>query len=199
MTRDLNGEIVAFLGRGPATATEIAAGVRARRADVDEALLDGPFAEAPAPEGAHPLARHWSAAPLPSRAVPERQSDKDFLLHVLADGGWHSLSEILTRSFRERGCGLTVHSRASDLRRKDGLDIEQRATTSNDRRGSEYRLLRETVGGGSVVPSPSPVSLSEPPASPRAESLGVDDGTGGSLPPGQLSLSIPRSGYEQAA
>ena len=44
-------------------------------------------------------------------------TDVDFLLSVLADGEAHSQAEILRRSFDERGHGLTVHSRAADLRR----------------------------------------------------------------------------------
>lgn len=49
-------------------------------------------------------------------------TDADFLHHILSDGQPHSLNEILQRSFNERGCGLTVHSRAADLRRR-GVDV----------------------------------------------------------------------------
>ena len=45
-------------------------------------------------------------------------TDCDFLLEVLSDCKPHSLNEILRRSFMERGCGLTVHSRVADLRKR---------------------------------------------------------------------------------
>lgn len=45
-------------------------------------------------------------------------SDCDWLASLLSDGKPHSLNEILRRSFAERGCGLTVHSRCSDLRKR---------------------------------------------------------------------------------
>ena len=46
------------------------------------------------------------------------RTDCDFLLDVLSDNLPHSLNEILRRSFTERGCGLTVHSRVADLRKR---------------------------------------------------------------------------------
>jgi hypothetical protein len=65
-------------------------------------------------------------------------SDSDFLLRVLQDGGWHSRDSILARSFAERGCGLTIHSRAADLRRKGySVEVDVRGGT---RRASFYRL-----------------------------------------------------------
>lgn len=67
-------------------------------------------------------------------------TDRDFLLDVLSDGQPHTLNEILTRSFRERECGLTVHSRVADLRH-DGYKISNR-TVKGMRRGarSVYQL-----------------------------------------------------------
>lgn len=49
-------------------------------------------------------------------------TDKAWLLNLLSDGVPRTLNEILRRSFDDRGCGLTVHSRISDLR-KDGYQI----------------------------------------------------------------------------
>ena len=67
-------------------------------------------------------------------------SDTDFLARVLSDGAWHSLNEIVARSIRERGCGLTVHSRASDLRKR-GVAVAQRSRRRQDGRvDSFYRL-----------------------------------------------------------
>ena len=65
-------------------------------------------------------------------------TDRDFLLKVLGDYQPHTLNEILSLSLAERGCGLTVHSRAADLRR-DGYLISNKPMPGR-RRGSVYRL-----------------------------------------------------------
>jgi len=61
------------------------------------------------------------------------ETDTAFLLRVLSDGRPHTLNEILGLSFRDRGCGLTVHSRAADLR-KQGHNV-----LNEQRRGRGYR------------------------------------------------------------
>lgn len=66
-------------------------------------------------------------------------TDNAYLLHVLKDGRWHSHTEILQRSIQERGHGLTVHSRASELRVKFGQNVECRVAGS-PRRQSFYRI-----------------------------------------------------------
>jgi hypothetical protein len=68
-------------------------------------------------------------------------TDCDFVLEVLADGREHSLNDILRASFAERGCGLTVHSRVSDLRKR-GHRIQHR-TVGKRGAGSLYRLVVE--------------------------------------------------------
>jgi hypothetical protein len=69
-------------------------------------------------------------------------TDKEFLLAVLEDGRPHTLNEILMRSFNERGCGLTVHSRAAELR-SCGHRIENTKDPKKRRGdGSVYRLVR---------------------------------------------------------
>ena len=87
-------------------------------------------------------------------------TDSQFLLHVLKDGGWHSRDSILARSFDERGCGLTIHSRAADLR-KQGHDVKVEVR-GGSRRASFYRLgaLNEPAAcaNGSADDSPSLVS-----------------------------------------
>jgi hypothetical protein len=67
-------------------------------------------------------------------------TDCDFLADVLKDHGWHSTSEILAYSINERGCGLTVHSRISDLRAK-GLNIEYRRVPGERAAAHQYRLV----------------------------------------------------------
>lgn len=68
-------------------------------------------------------------------------SDNQFLLTVLGDGRWHSHEEILQRSLRERGCGLTVHSRAADLR-KQGYVVDCHVRSERgQRKASFYRLV----------------------------------------------------------
>jgi hypothetical protein len=64
-------------------------------------------------------------------------TDADFLLDVLKDGQWHSLQEILWFSFKERGCGLTTHSRAADLRAR-GYDVQWKGGKARE---SWYRLV----------------------------------------------------------
>lgn len=72
-------------------------------------------------------------------------SDSDWLLGILGDGEWHTLAEILRRSFDERGVGLTVHSRVSDLRKR-GHAIEWEKVAGIERgRGSRYRLVPATL------------------------------------------------------
>lgn len=57
-------------------------------------------------------------------ATPVAISDTAFLHQVLSAGA-ATTTEIIRRSFKERGCGLTVHSRAADLRRKLERDAGQ--------------------------------------------------------------------------
>lgn len=74
-------------------------------------------------------------------------TDCDFLLAVLEDGEEHSLNEILQRSLAERGCGLTVHSRAADLR-KLGHSVVNRID-SRARRGYGSLYSLRPAGGQS--------------------------------------------------
>lgn len=67
-------------------------------------------------------------------------TDKQFLLAVLADRREHRLSEILRRSLLERGHGMTVHSRAADLRR-DGFTVA--CWTLKGQRDSVYQLVAD--------------------------------------------------------
>ena len=66
-------------------------------------------------------------------------TDNDYLLNILSDGEWHGRDDIIGYSFFDRGCGLTVHSRAADLRAK-GHIIECK-TGPGKRRQSFYRLV----------------------------------------------------------
>ena len=65
-------------------------------------------------------------------------TDNAYLLHILKDGNWHSRDEILSFSMADRGCGMTVHSRAADLR-KQGHEIEC-DVRQGERRQSFYRI-----------------------------------------------------------
>ena len=68
-------------------------------------------------------------------------TDRAWLRDALADGEWHSQTDLLRRSQEERGHGLTVHSRASELRTIDGLTVEQRNARVDGRIVSSYRLV----------------------------------------------------------
>ena len=98
-------------------------------------------------------------------------TDNDFLLRVLEHGGWHSRDQILALSMRERGCGLTVHSRAADLRaRGHVVDVEVRG---GSRRASFYRLGALGEASASIEP-PAGVSPSAsiPVVTPRPTDRG---------------------------
>jgi hypothetical protein len=68
------------------------------------------------------------------------ETDADFLLRCLSDGQPHTLNELLARSFAERGCGLTVHSRAADLRKRGHTIINKFGGMRNRRPVSVYQL-----------------------------------------------------------
>ena len=83
-------------------------------------------------------------------------SDVAFLLSILEDGEPHSANEIRRRSFEERGCGLTVNSRASDLR-KHGYVVECWHDPTAGRRDQAwlYRLAGVLPEGASEGHAPS--------------------------------------------
>lgn len=82
-------------------------------------------------------------------------TDADFMLAVLSErpGEWISQRYILDRSEQTRRCGLTPHSRASDLRNR-GHIIENKTERIGTRAVSYYRLVT--------------ASLSTPPGQPGA-------------------------------
>jgi hypothetical protein len=73
-------------------------------------------------------------------AAWDQKGDAAFLLAVLSDGQWHTLDEIIDRSKAERGCGLTVHSRAATLRDRGHNVINDSTGRRNGRVVSKYRL-----------------------------------------------------------
>jgi len=98
-------------------------------------------------------------------------TDADFLLEVLslvAPGSWVSHETILMRSQRELGHGMTVHSRAADLRKR-GHIIECKVEKRNGRAVSFYRLslaiADPPLRAGSATASES-VAKSSPPELP---------------------------------
>lgn len=99
-------------------------------------------------------------------------TDCEFLLKVLADGREHTLTEILARSLNERGHGLTVHSRVSELRRR-GHTIEH-VTIPGAQRGAghAYRLVA-SLAQPETENSPSPHGAGDDPLS---VSGGASDG-----------------------
>lgn len=81
-------------------------------------------------------------------------TDCDFILEVLSDHQPHSLNEILRRSFEQRGCGLTVHSRVADLRKR-GHVIHWR-NDAKARRGDASIYTLASLNSAPVSPSPLP-------------------------------------------
>lgn len=83
-----------------------------------------------------------SEEPAAASATLAEGTDCAFLFSVLSDGLPHTLNEIHRRSFSERGCGLTVHSRVSDLRTKHGYVIEHLTIPNASRgEGHAYQLV----------------------------------------------------------
>lgn len=77
-----------------------------------------------------------------------RPTDAAWLAEHLAQrpGEWVDLASILRASIDQRGCGLTVHSRAAELRAR-GLVVENRTRrTADGRVASAYRLVPAPVG-----------------------------------------------------
>jgi hypothetical protein len=148
----LEDRVAALLRDQPRlTVEEIARRLTARTQTVREILRTGPFEELPRAAYLSDRSKVWRlrsyGADASGRAdgatsaatSAGTRTDKQFLLDVLADREPHNLNEILQRSLRERGCGLTVHSRAADLR-KDAYIIENwKNGTRGD--GSWYRLV----------------------------------------------------------
>lgn len=124
-------------------------------------------------------------------------TDAEFLLSVLEDCREHTLTEILQRSFRERGCGLTVHSRASDLRRR-GYEISN-SPMPRGQRGSVYRLQfasephpvspPSAAASGPDEPSAGCVLSAAPTGGPRASEGPLE----------QLALEVPVTSREREA
>lgn len=107
-------------------------------------------------------------------------SDTDFLLSVLRDGEWHELNSIIATSQAARGHGLTVHSRASDLRAK-GHTIETRQQrTGMGRVLSFYRMgaLKDASGAGATPSPATEASLSAPVLAAVPQGSTPDAGTG---------------------
>ena len=174
-SRFLLDEIRSWLAEhGPQTAAEIAAGIRARRDDVDDWMRTSAFLPVPGPVGSNPRAQHWEA----SQAVPQRRAGtpthKQRVLMLLSDGRPHRSSE----GYR---LGVMLHSRVADLRR-DGHVIE----CHRDGPDYVYQLKQ-----GSLA-SPAPV----PPATDTASSAGA----GETNEPVQVPLfTQPRGAYDEAA
>jgi hypothetical protein len=101
-------------------------------------------------------------------------TDADFLLDVLSDGNQHSLSEILNRSFRERGCGLTVHSRAADLRKQGHVIVNTKGPGSRGK-ASLYQLIVQSS-------TPPPLEAPESAGSVVGSFERVADGNPGEQP-----------------
>lgn len=84
-------------------------------------------------------------------------TDVAYLLSVLQDGEPHSSTEILRRSFDDRGHGLMVHSRVADLRAQGHQIACERVP--GKRRGDAFRYTLSPTG--SLV---EPLSPEAPPS-----------------------------------
>lgn len=121
MRETLRDEVRAFLeSHGAATASDVAVGVRARRADVDRVLADtGSFETTTHPAGGSPAATYWRVSP----HVPVPQWKR--IVAVLADRRPHSMQEIHAKAGFCR-----LNSRVSELRSR-GYEITCDKTGGN--------------------------------------------------------------------
>jgi len=157
LTALLEDRVALWLADHPGrTVEDVARSVRAQTASVRQ-VLSGPLFR-------HSLCNGRKLYRLAGdglgRANNGVETDADFLLRVLRDGRPHNLNEILRLSMAQRGCGLTTHSRAADLRKR-GYDIRNWKDGQRGN-GSWYRLagtLDEaaiTRAGGQAVSSSDP-------------------------------------------
>ena len=111
-------------------------------------------------------------------------TDSAFILKVLEDGQPHSQAEILRLSFNERGCGLTVHSRIADLRKKGHYIVCDRIPNVQRGEAWTYQLL------GSLPESP--LSVASSPHDAQKARISTVDGRGDSESE-QTLFTYPRS------
>jgi len=91
-------------------------------------------------------------------------TDAGFLYHVLEDGKWHGQAEILAKSMAERGHGMTVHSRAADLRKKGCVVECELRHNGHGRALSYYRLVALDSPAAAIVGSGNVAGESSVPA-----------------------------------
>jgi hypothetical protein len=114
----LPDEVAEFLREhGPATASAVAMGIRARRDDVDAALTGARFCRVQRPEGASPRAVYFSLSPR-VQYFRGGKSRAAAMLDVLRDGKRHDRDEI----FRLAGRFFLTNNAAAELR-KAGYDV----------------------------------------------------------------------------
>jgi hypothetical protein len=125
-------------------------------------------------------------------------SDADFMLNILKDGREYTTGEILAYSIHERGCGLTVHSRAAELRKRGHSIVTRCLGRKNGRSIYAYRLValreRDPEPGRDGSRSRS-TPYGAPPAGAEA-SLPPSEQSA-SVPAPQLSLELPGSTYRK--
>lgn len=168
--RDIAAELVTYLAEnGEDTAMGAARAIQARTSDVLQVVrtdkrFSGPLAGEHgrlyyrlAPEALHRRTAFLSR----SRPVTIRAgTDCARLYDALADGEWHSSSEL-------NGLRMTVHSRISDLRLKHGCAVETMHDPQQERaRAYLYRLTGAPLTGGETMPA-----VSFPVSGDRASSL----------------------------
>jgi len=130
------------------TVEEIALAVGRRRSDVQQALKFPLFTRLPGP-------RNSTVYRFTGRAGTAPETDCAFLLRMLSDGVPRTLNDIIGRSFKERGCGLTVHSRAADLRRQGFNVVNWKDGVRGDGSWYQLRPLEEAAPGSEPLTSPS--------------------------------------------
>lgn len=121
----------------------------------------------------HPNARlpDLHLPPLDATAEGGRLTDAAFILSVLKDGQKHSQADLLRRSFNERGCGLTVHSRVADLRKRGHYIVTERVKGADRGEAWTYQLVGSLSERDHVTPEEfGGLAATQTPETSRSES-----------------------------
>jgi hypothetical protein len=148
---DLQSRVTDFVRQHPGlTLNDVARGVRARTADVADVLASEAFYASPRESYASDRAQVYRLAPAAGEKTGRaaRRSQCSLIAEVLADGGWHTTSEI------HRRCGFSrLNSRIAEMRsthRRWGMVIECRhiegVQAGPD--AQEYRFVGYKAGFG---------------------------------------------------
>jgi hypothetical protein len=155
MRPDLQSRVTDFVRQHPGlTLNEIARGVRSRTSDVADVLASEAFYASPRGEYLSDRAQVYQLAAEAGEKTgrARRRSQCSLIAAFLADGAWHTTSEIHQR------CGFSrLNSRIAELRSSRAMVIESKRIEDipNGPEAYAYRLV-ETSEAAAADPLPQP-------------------------------------------